>query len=95
MMMSFVSDRPAPVQVRPADLTPGQIKALQIVRDFRLTRVKGGWQAPGSPKVKLSTAQYLGFKRLVERRDYHGKPRLEVTASGRVLLSIVEERKRK
>ncbi|MEQ9244504.1 MAG: hypothetical protein RLO21_00800 [Nitratireductor sp.] len=94
MMMSFVSDKPAPAIATPADLTPGQRKALATVRDFNLTRVKGGWRGAGSPKVTLPTANYLHFKRLVIRRDIHGRPRLEITQAGRDLLDIAENRGR-
>ncbi len=94
-MMSFVSDRPAPGQVDPRDLTAGQLAALRTVAEYRLTRVHGGWQAPGSPKVTLATAQYLGFKRLVMRRTYNGRERLEATGAGRNTLAVAEQRKRK
>ncbi len=91
-MMSFISDKPAHVIARPSDLTSGQRKALQILRDYRVKRVKGGWQAPCSPKVTLSTAKYLHFKRLVIRKDDRGQPRLEVTQAGRDLLDVAESR---
>lgn len=94
MMMSFVSDRPPPMP-DPRDLTPSQIKALQLIRDYKLRRVKGGWQAPGTPKVTLPTAQFLGFKRLVDRRFYETGERIEPTALGRQVLAIAEERRRK
>lgn len=92
--MSFVSDLPGRQLRKPADLTAGQKKALAIVRDYRLTRVKSGWQAPGSPKVTLPTAQYLQYLRLAMRRDYYGRPRLEITATGRQLLEMIEDRRR-
>ncbi|WP_295805890.1 hypothetical protein [uncultured Nitratireductor sp.] len=94
MMMSLDNDRPARAMVRPDDLTPGQRKALATVRDFKLTRVKGGWRGAGSPKVTLPTASYLGFKRLVMRANYRGRPRLVITQEGRNLLDIAESRGR-
>lgn len=94
-MMSFVSDRPAPGQVDPRDLTTGQLAALRIVAEFRLGRVKNGWRAPGSPLITLATAGRLGFLRLVMRRDYSGRPRLEVTGLGQNTLAVADQRKRR
>lgn len=94
MMMSLDNDRPARAMVRPDELTPGQRKALATIRDYRMTRVRGGWQGAGSPKVTLPTASYLGFKRLVMRSNYRGQPRLEITQAGRELLDIAENRGR-
>lgn len=94
-MMSFVSDKPMPGQVDPADLTAGQLAALRTVAAYRLSRVKGGWQAPGSPKVTLPTAQFLGWKRLVMRRTYNGRERLEATGAGLNTLAVAEQRSRK
>lgn len=93
--MSFVSDRPAPGQVDPKELTSAQLAALKTVRDYRLTRVKGGWQCPGSPKVTLATAQFLGFKRLVMQRNYNGRPRLETTGAGQNTLAVAEQRSKR
>lgn len=93
-MMSFVSDRPAPGQVDPRDLTRGQLAALKACRDFRLTRVKGGWRCPGSKLVTLPMAQFLGAKRLVIRRDYSGRPRLEITGLGLNTLAVAEQRRK-
>jgi hypothetical protein len=90
--MSFVSERPAPGQVDPRDLTPAQLKALAVVAGFRLSRVKGGWRAPGSPLVTLATAQLLGGKRLVLRKTEAGQLRLVVTGTGRNTLAVAEQR---
>ncbi len=94
MMMSLDSDRPARTMVQPDELSPGQRKALTTIRDFRMKRVRGGWQGAGSPRVTLPVASYLGFKRLVIRRNYRGQPCLEITQEGRDLLDIVENRRR-
>lgn len=95
MMMSFVSDRPAPGQVDPGELTISQLAALRTVRDWRLGRVKGGWQCPGSPKVTLPTAQFLGYRRLVMRRIYNGRERLEITGAGRNTLDVADQRRKR
>lgn len=94
-MMSFVSDKPQPCQVDPRDLTAGQLAALKACRDYRLTRVKGGWRCPGSPTVTLATVAILGAKRLVLQRLYSGRPRLEVTGLGMNTLAVAEQRRRK
>lgn len=93
--MSFVSERELPGQVDPRQLTSSQLKALEICATYRLTRVKHGWRAPGSPLITLPTAQRLGALRLVIRRDYNGKPRLEVTGAGHNTLSVAEQRKQR
>ena len=82
-----------PTVPRPDQFTPSQKKALEIIATARLRRVKHGWQAPGTPLIKESTAQFLGARRLVERRIYDGQPRLELTATGRQLREIIRERK--
>jgi hypothetical protein len=92
--MNFTQERPDR-HIDPRDLTAGQLEALRTARNFRLTRVKGGWRCPGSPLVTLATAQLLGVKRLVIRRDYHGRPRLEATATGLATLDIAEQRRRR
>ncbi|TIV36355.1 MAG: hypothetical protein E5V91_22775 [Mesorhizobium sp.] len=84
-----------PGQVDPRDLTSGQLAALRLVKEYRLSRVKNGWRAPGSPLVTLATMQILGAKRLVIRRDVHGKARIEVTGTGLNTLSVAEGRSRK
>ncbi|RWI96070.1 hypothetical protein [Mesorhizobium sp.] len=84
-----------PGQVDPRDLTSGQLAALRIVKEYRLSRVKNGWRAPGSPLVTLATMQILGAKRLVIRRDVNGKARIEVTGTGLNTLSVAEGRSRK
>jgi hypothetical protein len=94
-MMSFVSDRPAPGQVDPSELTAGQLAALRTIAEYRMSRVKGGWQAPGSPRVTLPTAQYLGHLRLVMRRVYNGRERLEATATGRNTLAVADQRRQR
>lgn len=91
--MMYISDKP-PAHIDPRDLTSGQLAALRVVDEYKLNRVPGGWQAPGSPKVLVSTAQFLGLKRLVIRRDYHGRPRLETTANGQYTLAIADQRRR-
>lgn len=93
MMMSFISESPERGQVDPRDLTAGQLGALRICAEGWVTRVKHGWRAPGSRLITLATAQYLGYRRLVIRRDYHGKPRLEVTTAGRYTLAVADQRK--
>lgn len=92
-MMSFVSDNGPRGQVDPRELTSGQLKALELCATYRLTRVKHGWRAPGSPLITLPTAQRLGALRLVIRRNYNGKPRLEVTGVGRYTLAVAEQRR--
>lgn len=86
--MSFVSDRPPPGQVDPKDLTSGQLAALRTVSTYKLTRQRGGWQCPGSPKVTLNTAAILSAKRLV-----NGQRRLELTGTGLNTLAVAEQRK--
>lgn len=83
-----------PGQVDPRDLTSGQLTALRIVKEYRLSRVKNGWRAPGSPLVTLATMQILGAKRLVIRRDVNGTPRMDVTGTGLNTLSVADGRKR-
>lgn len=95
MMMSFVSDCPAPGQVDPRNLTPGQLAALRTIRDFRLARVKGGWQCAGSPKVTLATAAILGVKRLVTIRNERGRMTIAPTGTGLNTLAVADERSRR
>ncbi len=95
MMMSFISESPERGQVDPRDLTAGQLGALRICAEGWVTRVKHGWRAPGSKLITLATAQYLGYRRLVIRRDYNGKPRLEVTGAGRNTLTVAEQRRQR
>lgn len=95
MMMSFVSDRPAPGQVDPRELTAGQLAALRAVRDFRLGRVRGGWQCAGSPKVTLATAAILGARRLVTIRNHAGRMTIAVTGTGLNTLAVADERSRR
>lgn len=95
MMMALAPDRPAPGQVDPRELTSGQLAALRTIRDFRLGRVRGGWQCAGSPKVTLATAAILGVRRLVIIRAYSGRPRIEVTGTGLNTLAVAEQRSRR
>ncbi len=95
MMMSLASERPAPGQVDPRDITPGQLAALRTIRDFRLARVKGGWQCAGSPKVLLSTAAILGVKRLVIIRNERGRMTIAPTGTGLNTLAVADERSRR
>lgn len=84
-----------PGQVDPRDLTSGQLAALRTVKEYRLSRVKNGWRAPGSPLVTLATMQILGAKRLVIRRDVNGKPQMDLTGTGLNTLSVADGRARK
>lgn len=93
MMMSFVSENHDRGQVDPRDLTAGQLAALRTCAEGWVTRVKHGWRAPGSKLITLAMAQYLGYRRLVIRRDYNGRPRLEVTGAGRYTLAVADQRK--
>jgi hypothetical protein len=81
--------------VDPRDLTAGKLAALKTVRDYHLTRVKGGWRCPGSPTVTLATAQYFQIKRLAQQRYENGRLRLIVTGLGKNTLAVAEERGRK
>ena len=92
--MNFTQERPDRV-IDPRELTTSQLAALATCRDYRLRRVKGGWQCPGSPKVTLATAAILGMKRLTIVRHYNGQQRLEVTGSGRMTLGVAEQRKQR
>ena len=92
--MNFQFELP-PKQVDPRELTSTQLAALRIVKTYRLSRVKNGWRAPGSPLVTLATMQILGAKRLVIRRDVNGKPQMDVTGTGLNTLSVADQRKRK
>jgi hypothetical protein len=92
--MNFVSDAPAPGQVDPRELTANQLAALRAVHTFKLSRVRNGWRAPGSPLVTLATMQVLGAKRLVMRRDVGGSARMEITGTGINTLAVADSRKR-
>lgn len=80
-------------QVDPRELTSSQLKGLERAATHRLRRVKGGWQAPGTPLLTLPVAQRLTALKLVMRRDYNGVPRLEVTGAGRYTLAVAEQRR--
>ena len=91
--LSYVSDRPPTGQVDPRDLTVGQLAALRTFKEFRCTRVKGGWQAPGSHKVTLPTAAFLAGKRLVLARVDKGRWRMDVTGTGHNTLAVADQRR--
>ena len=91
--MSFVSEPVLHGQVDPRDLTSTQLAALRLLADFRCTRVRNGYRAPGRPLITLPTAQRLGALRLVIRRTVNGVPRLEVTGTGRNTLAVADQRK--
>ncbi|MCZ8545044.1 hypothetical protein OOJ09_12695 [Mesorhizobium qingshengii] len=93
--MNFVSDAPAPGQVDPRDLTSTQLAALRTIKLYRLNRVAKGWRTAGSPLVTYAMVQILGAMRLIIRRDFHGKPRLELTGTGINTLAVADARKQK
>lgn len=92
-MMSFVSETIPRGQVDPRDLTSGQLAALRLLAEYRCTRVKNGYRAPGKPLVTLPTVSRLSALHLVIRRDYHGVPRMEVTGTGKNTLAVADQRK--
>lgn len=91
--MSYVSDRPAPGQVDPKDLTPRQLAALRLIAGATCARVKGGWIADGK-KVTLATVSFLHHKRLVIQKIVNGRQRLQVTGTGANTLAVAEQRNR-
>ncbi len=94
-MMSFVSETILHGQVDPRDLTSSQLAALRLLAEYRCTRVKNGYRAPGQPLITLPTVHRLGALRLVIRREYHGVPRMEITGTGRNTLAVADQRKRR
>ncbi|CDX54514.1 conserved hypothetical protein [Mesorhizobium plurifarium] len=82
-------------QVDPRQLTTGQLAALRAVHEFRLIRSRGGWRAPGSPRVSLDMVAALMALKLIMYRTYAGKTRIEVTGTGINTLAVADQRKRK
>lgn len=82
-------------QVDPRDLTTAQLAALRTVNDHRLIRCKNGWRGPGSPRVTLEMASTLCAMKLIMRRDYFGKTRIEITGVGLNTLRVADARRRK
>lgn len=93
--MSFCFGTATHGQVDPKQLTSSQLAALRVIAGYKVTRVKNGWRVPGLPLITLPTAQRLGALRLVIRREYNGKPRLEATGTGINTIAVADQRARK
>ncbi len=72
------------------------LSALRTVDGYRLRRVTGGWQCPGSKLVTLAMASKLLRDGLAMHRKYPGTGyRLESTALGKLHLELHEQRRKR